>query len=152
MIKVDNPSTHHSAPRNKVKRAKEGTDNSAFSNALESAGRSQSGEPAGAAESLSPPIASTSIGGLLSLQEADSDQAADQQAAGQAHLLLDTLEDVRMAILSGGVPADALESIEQQMMALKDQAHDPQLRDIIEEIELRAAVELAKFRYTESRF
>jgi hypothetical protein len=69
-----------------------------------------------------------------------------QKQLRQAHLTLDGLEELRRALLMGSVPIYLLQTIETRMSEMKQQMMAPELRDVIEEIELRAAVELAKFR------
>jgi hypothetical protein len=86
------------------------------------------------------------LDGLLAVQEADAEALSQRQQIRRAHLALDSLEDLRHAILLGAVPAYLLGTIETRMNDLKHHVQNTHLRDIIEEVELRAAVELAKLR------
>ena len=61
--------------------------------------------------------------------------------------MLDSLEELRMALLSDEIPHYLLTNIEKQMNSLKHSVNNPELREVIEDIELRAAVELAKFGF-----
>jgi hypothetical protein len=83
---------------------------------------------------------------LLSVQAAGEALQQRQKQLRQAHLTLDGLEELRRALLMGSVPIYLLQTIETRMSEMKQQMMAPELRDVIEEIELRAAVELAKFR------
>ena len=58
--------------------------------------------------------------------------------------MLDRLDDIRIALLTGSLPRAQLESLRhlaREQIAPED---DPQLAAILDEIELRVAVELAK--------
>jgi Class II flagellar assembly regulator len=83
---------------------------------------------------------------ILSAQAVGNDFATRQRKIRTAHMTLDSLELLRFALLSGSVPSYLLQSIEDRMHELKYQESDPMLREILEEIELRAAVELAKLQ------
>jgi hypothetical protein len=58
--------------------------------------------------------------------------------------LLDELESLRIALLTGQIPQQDLLHLAQLLKAKEDIISDPQLRDVIREIETRVAVELAK--------
>ena len=90
-----------------------------------------------------------SLDSLLSLQEVgDATQekggGRDRQAREWGDSVLDRLEDIRNGLLIGGIPVDKLETLAATMKNQKENASDPALAAIIEEIELRALVELAK--------
>ena len=84
------------------------------------------------------------LNGLLTIQEVEDDAPDKRRAVARAEDLLDQLDALRDALLTGRVPR---EQIERLMGRLKEQgqgATDPRLAEAIAEIELRAAVELAK--------
>jgi len=58
--------------------------------------------------------------------------------------LLDKLEDIRLGLLLGAIPKDNLSDLAHRMREKKQQVDDPGLLEIIDEIELRAEVEIAK--------
>jgi hypothetical protein len=62
----------------------------------------------------------------------------------RAEDILDRLEELRLGLLAGTIPRDRLESLEQIVREHRDQVADPRLGEILDEIELRARVELAK--------
>lgn len=106
------------------------------------------GEPVAPQETFSAgeaaPIASTN---LFALQELPAQDVERQKARQHGNALLDQLERIRIALLTGRLPESALGRIQalmqQNFMAgLQDEA----VREIINEIEVRAAVELAKLR------
>ena len=58
--------------------------------------------------------------------------------------MLDQLEDLRRDLLLGAIEKEKLSSLAQRMRAHRRQTDDPRLNEIIDEIELRAEVEIAK--------
>ena len=58
--------------------------------------------------------------------------------------LLDRLESLRLDIITGQVPARRLAGLLTSLRAQRAQFTDPRLIEILDEIDLRAAVELAK--------
>jgi hypothetical protein len=59
--------------------------------------------------------------------------------------ILDKLEEIRRDLLAGGIPRERLENLAQTLRARRAHVSDPRLIEIIDEIELRAAVEIAKY-------
>ncbi len=86
------------------------------------------------------------VSSILSAQEVvdDGDQAARRQMARRGADILDRLDDIRRDILAGGVSRQRLENLAQSLRQRRTQVSDPRLIEIIDEIELRAAVEIAK--------
>jgi hypothetical protein len=58
--------------------------------------------------------------------------------------LLDQLSDLQADLLAGVVPAARLQALTDMLRAKREGVDDPRLSDLIDEIELRAEVELAK--------
>ena len=58
--------------------------------------------------------------------------------------LLDELDQLRLDLLTGTLPRARLERLAALSAAQRERIDDPRLAQIIEEIELRVAVELAK--------
>lgn len=58
--------------------------------------------------------------------------------------ILDRLEEVRHGLLMGSVSKDKLEDLAQMVRSRRESCADPRLGAILDEIELRAEVELAK--------
>ena len=91
--------------------------------------------------------ASSSIGaveGLFALQEVPD--ATDGRSRGIAYGddLLDRLDEIRFALLSGAIPRDRLAELSRRVQAERGAVDDSRLAAILDEIDLRAAVELAK--------
>ncbi len=100
-------------------------------------GPSQSAAPTGA----SPVSALTA---LLAVQEVDDATEGRKRARRRAESLLDTLEELRLAIMLGEVPLAHLENLAGVLKQRQNKIDDPKLVEIINQIEIRAAVELAK--------
>ncbi len=58
--------------------------------------------------------------------------------------MLDRLEEIRVGLLTGSIPRDQLEALDRLVREQRGQVADPRLGEILDEIELRARVELAK--------
>ena len=100
------------------------------------------------ARNAAPVAANKAVGNvnpLLGLQEISDEEMYRKQEVRHANVTLDALDDLRLAILSGGVPRHTLEQIDKQVRHQRQQTNDPALEAILDDIELRAAVELAKY-------
>jgi hypothetical protein len=87
--------------------------------------------------------APASLGAMLALQAVADPAERRRRAVRRGHALLDRLEELRLGLLEGGVPQASLRHL-RSGLAGDDLADEPQLRAVLEGIELRAAVELAK--------
>ncbi|NQV83671.1 MAG: flagellar assembly protein FliX [Rhodospirillales bacterium] len=58
--------------------------------------------------------------------------------------LLEHLDEIQLAILSGAISKDKLAGLAQKLREKRQTCDDPRLNDILDEIELRAEVEVAK--------
>lgn len=88
----------------------------------------------------------TGLSTVLALQEApDATQGrAKQRAKERGQKMLEFLDEIRHGLLAGTMPISRLEQLAQMVRAKREQVDDPKLHEIMDEIELRAAVELAK--------
>lgn len=84
------------------------------------------------------------IDGILALQEVDEDGRGTRQERERGEAILDRLDDIRHGLLTGSVNPQTLETLLTQVQQQRKTFTDPRLTEILEEIELRAAVELAK--------
>lgn len=103
-------------------------------------------EETGAASSTSRPASISSLDALLSLQEAESgtSEGAHKKARKRASDILDQLDKIKVGLLTGEVPRDTLQQLAQTIASHRDHVTDPKLAEILDEIDLRAQVELAK--------
>lgn len=105
---------------------------------------SESVGAAGVPRAASATSAMMDIGSLLALQTVDSIDERRRRMARRANNLLDILDDVRVATLSGNVTRGQLANLAQTLREKSEEVEDPKLDAILQEVELRAEVELAK--------
>ena len=122
--------------------------------ALRRSGRSESGkgdfaraldgEPATQASKLSVSTPVGVVDSLLALQEVNPDET---RRAVQRHAedVLDELDELRHGLLVGTLSRSQLRRLKSLITARRASVDDPRLAEILDEIELRAAVELAKY-------
>jgi hypothetical protein len=107
---------------------------------------------AAAADGAATP-ASSGISGadaLLNIQniqqvETATDRRARARAIRRADILLDQLSDIQADLLAGAIPAGRLQALTKMLRVQRESVDDPGLNSLIDEVELRAEVELAKF-------
>jgi len=109
----------------------------------------EAGETRAAVVSAPGPI--SALDSILVLQGLDS--STDGRSRGIAHgeQLLDMLDQVRDGLLAGGVPRTTLNRLANAVTRRHEQFNDPKLQGVLDEIELRAHVELAKLEMMDKR-
>lgn len=107
------------------------------------------GESHGAIVAGPGPIAA--LDSILMLQ--GMDDSTDGRSKGLAHgeQLLDLLDSVRDGLLAGGIPRATLNKLALAVTRRHDVFADPKLQDVLDQIELRAHVELAKLEQSDKR-
>ncbi len=85
------------------------------------------------------------VDGLLTVQEVDDATARASRGKKRGQDLLDGLDDIRHGLLIGEIPRDKLISLAKMVQSRRVNANDPRLIEILDEIDLRAQVELAKY-------
>ena len=95
------------------------------------------------------PIAA--LDSILALQ--GMDDTTDGRSRGMKHgeHLLDMLDQVRDGLLAGGIPRATLNRLANAVTRRQEQFADPHLQEVLDEIELRAHVELAKLEMLDKR-
>ncbi|MCB2099230.1 MAG: flagellar assembly protein FliX [Rhodobacterales bacterium] len=90
--------------------------------------------------------APTAIESMLAAQEVPdaTDGQARRRQVAHGHDLLDRLEDIRTGLLLGAIPKDRLAGLAQAVRNRRRESTDPRLDALLDEIELRAEVEIAK--------
>lgn len=86
----------------------------------------------------------TSVDALLAVQEVPNEREGRKRAIKRGGDMLDALDDIRMGLLTGSVPRARLHQLVKLVESGGDTFKDPRLSQILDEIELRARVELAK--------
>ncbi|MBV8978782.1 MAG: hypothetical protein JOZ13_15530 [Alphaproteobacteria bacterium] len=109
----------------------------------------------GAAESRPQAVAApgplTALDSILTLQ--GMEDSTDGRSRGLAHgeQLLDMLDQVRDGLLAGGIPRSTLNRLAVAVGRRHESFADPRLQGVLDEIELRAHVELAKLEMMDRR-
>ena len=98
-----------------------------------------------------------SIGGLmgvdalLALQEMGGPLERKRRAVNRAGRLLDILDEVKLSLIGGEVTSNDLERLSRAIRDQRENTDDPGLEGVLNEIETRAAVELAKLESASRR-
>ncbi len=110
---------------------------------------SDSAEPH--AQIISGPGPIAALDSILALQ--DMGDPTEGRSKGQAHgeQLLDILDAVRDGMLAGGIPRATLNKLAVAVTRRHDVFADPKLQDVLDQIEQRAHVELAKLEQLDKR-
>lgn len=116
-------------------RKKAASDGSTFTPAM--------GEDAPQPNAMSGGAALQGMDALLTLQEIVDEPDRRSKASVRAHGLLDGLEALRADLLGGYVKEDRLEALSNELNE-RESSGDPDVDSVIDEIELRVKVELAK--------
>ena len=103
------------------------------------------------AQIVSGPGPIAALDSILALQ--DMGDPTDGRSKGLAHgeQLLEILDAVRDGMLAGGVPRATLNRLAVAVTRRHDVFADPKLQDVLDQIELRAHVELAKLEELDKR-
>jgi hypothetical protein len=92
----------------------------------------------------------SSIDALLALQEVGGPLERRRKAVRRAGKILDVLDEVKVALLEGGVSPAALDRLMAAVRQERPGADDPRLEALLNEIETRAVVELTKLEMSRS--
>lgn len=121
-----------------IRRAKKtsATGKSDFSEHLEGAEEASATQSAGALGAVS---------GVLNIQEVDDALARAAKGKLRAEDLLNKLDELRLDLLEGTLSRTKLVRLAEIVNARRPDISDPHLAGVLDEIDLRAQVELAKF-------
>ena len=84
------------------------------------------------------------VDALVALQDVGGPLERKRRAVGRASRMLDALDDIKVALLGGELSAHDLERLRRAVRDERAQTDDTNLEAVLDEIELRAAVEVAK--------
>lgn len=139
-MKIQGPGS--TIPSSKVKKKNNGSDSSGedFGSIM------QGGEKSPAGVSTTQSMAN--IDALLAAQSVEdpTEKSARQRAKHRSNTLLRELEKIRMAMLNGSLTVGHMIDMADIVASHRDKVSDPHLTGILDEIDLRAQVELAKMR------
>lgn len=86
-----------------------------------------------------------SLDALLALQDVETPTERRRRAVGRADRILDVLDEVKLSLLDGGLTPGSLHRLQGAVKQERAQTQDRRLEGVLDEIETRAAVELAKW-------
>jgi hypothetical protein len=95
------------------------------------------------------PIAA--LDSILALQGLEDSTDGRSKGLKHGEQLLDMLDQVRDGLLAGGIPRATLNRLAAAVTRRHDTFADPRLQSVLDEIELRAHVELAKLEMLDKR-
>lgn len=81
---------------------------------------------------------------LLALQDVETSTERRRRSVRRAGRLLDELDEIKIALLGGELGQAQLERLARAIREQRSSTEDPGLEGLLDEIETRAAVELAK--------
>ena len=96
------------------------------------------------ASGLTPAMPLAALGGVLAVQEVLDPAAERRRATRHGDSVLDELQALQIGLIEGWVQEGALRRVAGLLERLRPATADPELAAVLDEIELRAAVELAK--------
>ncbi|MBL4784522.1 MAG: hypothetical protein JKY49_03755 [Cohaesibacteraceae bacterium] len=97
----------------------------------------------GHTEGLSGPMSVGSVNSLLALQEVDEVAEKIGRSVAWGSDLLDSMDAIQAGILAGGLTLSEVQKLK-QLVEHRSKSVDERLESIMDEIDLRAQVELAK--------
>jgi hypothetical protein len=86
---------------------------------------------------------------LLALQDVGGPLERKRRAVRRAGRILDVLDEIKVSLLEGGLSKTDLDRLRRAIRDERDSTEDPSLEAVLDEIELRAAVEVAKLEQAE---
>jgi len=98
----------------------------------------------GGAKAAAGTARTSSVDALLAIQEVPDATTGRSRGLAMARDLLDGLEEIRRGLLMGSIPTARLKRIADMVRQRKAITTDPEVTALLEEIDLRASVELAK--------
>lgn len=84
------------------------------------------------------------VDGILAVQEVPDSTDGRTRGLKRGYDILDRLDEIRFGLLAGSFSRSRLVGLREEIEEARDKVIDPQLSSILDDIELRAAVELAK--------
>jgi hypothetical protein len=103
------------------------------------------------AQVVSGPGPIATVESILTLQGLDDTSGGRSKGLVHGEQLLDMLDQVRDGLLAGGIPRSTLNRLATAVGRRQENFADPKLQGILDEIDLRAKVELAKLEQADAR-
>jgi hypothetical protein len=101
----------------------------------------EAGSEAGATRATAPV---SGLDAMLALQSVEDPTVRRRKLVRRGRSLLDALDSLKIGLLDGSVSVDDIALLSRLVREGRDRTDDPRLDSLLAEIDLRAAVELAK--------
>lgn len=137
-MRITGPGSTNATSARKAERKSTSGEGAAFASAVDAAATASTPARTSAAGPAS------AVDALLALQEAPDSTAGRSRGLARAADMLDLLEEVRRGLLLGTIPRATLGQLASLARQSRQPDLDPALAAILDDIELRAEVELAK--------
>jgi len=103
------------------------------------------GSPVQRAETAAP-AAVSSIDVIVALQGVSEPGGERRKAVKNGVKILDLLDEIKVGLLSGGVRSGDLNTLKRIIEQQHELTNEPELADVLKQIDLRARVEIAKLK------
>lgn len=145
-MKIGNVGQSKGVDRSKRKKGASGAGGGAFADQLRGAGQSGDAKPAETNE-VGGPQQVEGVDALLAMQEVgdSTEEQSRRQAVKYGEDLLERLNKLQDALLMGAIPKNTLMDMAHKLRQGRVKFTDPRLNDLLDEIELRVEVEIAKY-------
>ena len=143
-MKIEGPSQSGKTQKGKKADGAKKTGDARFGSMVS---KSKSGDRSESLAGLTGLAPAAALDSLLSIQEA-GDATSDEgrkRAKKRADDILEHLDRIRLGLLLGGISVGDLHDLAGVIAQHRDHNLDPELSQILDELDLRAQVELAKF-------
>lgn len=135
-MKIDPTSRPNTSPTRRTGKSRQSSGASDFARQV-----SSTGSDAAPATGASSPVA---VNPLIAVQEVADATSGAAKAKAQAEAMLDSLDELRMGLLAGRMSRERLNGLVRLARTSREPNLDSRLSAVLDEIELRAKVELAK--------
>lgn len=126
----------------KKKQQVKGKDSAKFDSLIHKTEDTQAPSPL---EELDAPAA---VDALLAVQEM-SEGTAEQRQMDRSNLILDQLQEIQQSLLAGTLNKNDLLQLERAVASAREHVADPALQLLMDAVEIRASVEIAKYERDE---
>lgn len=135
-MRIDRPTSQGTAPARRKERS-QGAGSGDFESRVREGGQDGGGGVAGTG-------GIGQLDALLALQEVPDAVAQRSKARQHGQRMLDRLEELRLNLLDGRLSPAIVSRLADEVESARAETDDPALNEVLDEIELRARVELAK--------
>jgi len=144
-MKIGNVNRGKGAGRSKKTKGASAGSGGAFADKLR--GASSAGSASGPETGMVDHATIDGVDALLAMQEVGdvTDRHARKQAASYGEDLLNRLNTIQEALLGGGIPKETLMNMAKKLRTGRVSISDQRLNSLLDEIELRVEVEIAKY-------